>query len=160
MAHDVDHLARPVTALLRQLSSKAKRNVVVLDAILVLKLQDAKSSILNAEFYSFIALGAFGTLCMAWVGELEKFLPVPDELAREINDPIEIPSLEEMFKSWTPIFFALQSQFLPSLDGHLYNTCRLIEGAFLGVLSNKFKYKKTWAVGPLHLATVTSKKSC
>ncbi|KAH7537203.1 hypothetical protein FEM48_Zijuj03G0067400 [Ziziphus jujuba var. spinosa] len=147
-----EHLRQPVGALIHQLSSKAKRITIIHDALTSSAVQDA-ISITNAETYVFQPTPAFTVFCFSCAASSEKFLPIPSELAENIKHPIEIPSLEGAFSYETRDFITRQSQFMKLLSalGHLYNACRVIDGAFLDLLVEKRNDKRGWTIGPLHL---------
>ncbi|KAF3433710.1 hypothetical protein FNV43_RR24813 [Rhamnella rubrinervis] len=156
--HVVKHLRQPVSALLHNLSKKTKRIVVIHDVLTSSAVQDVPS-IPNAESYIFQAVTAFTVLGFVCNSSSQRFIPTPKELAHEIHNPIQIPSLEGLFSSETSNFFAMQTSFMRFASGHIYNSCRLIDGAFLDLLMkihNDYKDKKFWAVGPLH-QLITSK---
>ncbi|KAF3433709.1 hypothetical protein FNV43_RR24812 [Rhamnella rubrinervis] len=88
----LQHLHQPVSALLLDLSAKANRIVIVHDGFVSSAVQDVLS-IQNAESYIFqstTAFTVFGFNCA-------QFIPIPNELAHEIHNPIQIPSLEGTF---------------------------------------------------------------
>ncbi|XP_015877020.3 zeatin O-xylosyltransferase [Ziziphus jujuba] len=156
--HVTEHLRQPVGALIHQLSSKAKRIIIIHDVLTSSVVQDA-ISITNAETYFFQATTVFTVFCFSCAASSEKFLPIPSELAHEIKDPIEIPSTEGAFSYQTTNFLTRQTQFVKSLSalGTLYNACKVIDGAFLDLLVEKQNDKKGWPIGPLHQVTYNSK---
>ncbi|XP_062117769.1 zeatin O-glucosyltransferase-like [Humulus lupulus] len=139
------HLREPVTALLRSLSAKARRLVVVYDVLMSSVVQDVVS-LPNAECYSFHCVSVFLGLA----------------LSRKINIPIEdIPSMESCFPAFMRDFIASQQKFSVSdfKSGSIHNSCRAIEGSSIELLANdQIKLnRKIWAVGPFHQTTTDSK---
>ncbi|KAH7537206.1 hypothetical protein FEM48_Zijuj03G0067900 [Ziziphus jujuba var. spinosa] len=150
--HAVEQLREPVGDLLRDLSTKAERIIVIHDSISSSAVQDV-SSIKNAESYTFQATTAFSILCFVSLEFGSKFLPIPKEAEIVSSDnPIEIPSTEGAFSYETANFIANQQQFMRYAVGDLYNGCRLIDGAFLDhfVKNIQNNIKKAWSIGPLH----------
>ncbi|KAF3433711.1 hypothetical protein FNV43_RR24814 [Rhamnella rubrinervis] len=121
--HVVKHLRQPVSALLHNLSKKTKRIVVIHDILTSSAVQDVPS-IPNAESYIFQAATAFTILGFVCNSSSQRFIPIPNELAHEIHNPIQIPSLEGLFSSETTNFFATQAPFMQFAAGHIYNACR------------------------------------
>ncbi|KAF4346991.1 hypothetical protein G4B88_001081 [Cannabis sativa] len=148
-------IREPVAALLRSLSSNIKRLVVVHD-VLMTSIVNCVVSLPNVEAYSISCASVFSFFTNAFA-------------AMGRNDIIPIknyPPLESCYSSVFLDFIKTEMQEMKSQAGHLYNTCRAIEGTFLDHLVNglinvnqgdKKKNKKTWAVGPLHQMAISKK---
>ena len=138
-------LRQPVATLLRSLSPTAKRIVVIHDALMASVVQDIVS-LPNAEAY-FVNCGsvfAFFSLMCSALGRND-VVPVKD-----------LPSWESCIPSVVHDLVDCELQELKCQAGELYNSCRVIEGSFLDLISNETNLqrdKKTWAVGPLHETT-------
>ncbi|XP_062115193.1 zeatin O-glucosyltransferase-like [Humulus lupulus] len=141
------HLRQLVAALLRSLSAKARRLVVVYDVLMSSVVQDIVS-LPNAECYSFNVVSVFFNLA----------------LSRKINIPMEdIPSLESCFPAFMRDFATSQAKFSVTnfkSAGSIYNSCRAIEGSSIELLANgqSKSNQRIWAVGPLHQTTADSKE--
>ncbi|KAM4080146.1 hypothetical protein ACB094_09G169700 [Castanea mollissima] len=112
------HLRDPMASLLRELSSKATRIIVINDSLMGLVVQDLVT-IPNAESYTFYTL------------ELDPYSEITTK---------DLPSLEGCF---TTEFQKLSSRYL-------YNTCRVIEGAYMDLMEKIEGDKKHWAIGPFN----------
>lgn len=139
-------LRQPVSALLRQLSSKAKRLVIIHDALVCCAVEDA-SSLPNAEAYAFQNGCAFTLFSFSWEYRGKPPLGVPE--AEYIPD--QLPTVEASVDSESTDFFKYQYRLMGSKDGYLYNTCRLLDGTFLDLISKEANNKNVWGIGPLHL---------
>nr|GMC86080.1 zeatin O-xylosyltransferase-like [Ipomoea batatas] len=126
------HLRHPVAALLQQMSSKARRVVIVHDPSMSMVVQDA-ASISNAECYAFNCISVFTLLTMVCEG-LGK--PFPFQESAE-----GLPSLEGV----------TTNEYMRIREGDLHNTSRVIEGPFLDLLSSQEPSlnKRQWAIGPI-----------
>lgn len=107
--------------------------------------QDA-ASIPNAESYVFHCISAFTHFFSRWE-TMEK----PIQLKPELRELI-LPSIQGCYTSEMMNFLTFQLEFLKNRHGVIYNTCRLIEGAYIDLLSEKqiSGNQKQWAIGPLN----------
>lgn len=162
--HVTEHLRQPFFALLQQLSSKARRVVIIHDVLTSSAVQDARS-VANAESYTFNCASAFNIFSHYWE-EMGK----PSQIGgHEISIPINNLYLPSVLEGLTPESIRKMDheyQFLGSRSGELYNTSRSIEGNFLGLLSkltettiSNEKKINIWAMGPLNPVTISSKVS-
>lgn len=120
-------LREPVAEFLRELSSTARRVVVVHDCLMTAVIQDV-ASIPNAESYIFHCVSAFTNFTNAW-----------DAAGRPVLEDAEIPD------GIPPIFTNFSLEFLNFIGyqigcqkincGTLYNTSRAIEGAHLDLVA-------------------------
>nr|GLL24564.1 zeatin O-glucosyltransferase-like [Ipomoea trifida] len=136
------HLRHPVAALLQQMSSKARRVVIVHDPSMSMVVQDA-ASIANAECYAFNCISVFTLLTMVCEG-LGK--PFPFQESAE-----GLPSMEGVTTDEGWRFAAAQNEYMRIREGDLHNTSRVIEGPFLDLLSSQEPSlnKQQWAIGPI-----------
>ncbi|CBI29809.3 unnamed protein product, partial [Vitis vinifera] len=121
-------LRQPVAALLRELSPRARRIIVIHDSLMGSVIQDV-ASIRNAESYTFHSA---------------KFLE-------------DVPSLDGCFPLEFLNFIASQHQFKKLNSGNIYNTCKSMEGCYVDLLDGLEIYggkKKHWALGPFNPLTI------
>ncbi|KAK9671094.1 hypothetical protein RND81_12G006600 [Saponaria officinalis] len=138
-------LRQPMFQLLKELSSKYTRIVVIHDTLMAFAVQDVKL-IPNAEAFALHTVSAFTIFFYMWESLNEK----PFQL--DSNIPKYIPSNEGCFTPEFADFVAKQHKILNFESGRLYNTSRLIEGKYmdlLGELPVNLK-KRLFAVGPLN----------
>ncbi|XP_015081699.1 zeatin O-glucosyltransferase-like [Solanum pennellii] len=135
-------LREPFTSLLHEFSSKVKRIVVIHDPLMSSVVQDF-SSIPNAESYAFHCISAFTQFFSFWdaIGR-----PFPVE-----GMPKNIPSMEGCFSFEIMNFMAYQYEFMQYRTGDIFNSCRLIEGTYIDLLSKleMNANKKQWSIGPI-----------
>ncbi|XP_019162985.1 PREDICTED: zeatin O-glucosyltransferase-like [Ipomoea nil] len=136
------HLRHPVAALLQQMSSKARRVVIVHDPSMSMVVQDAVS-IANAECYAFNCISVFTLLIMVVEG-LGKPFPFQESAKG-------LPSIEGVTTDEGWRFAAAQYEYMRIREGDLHNTSRVIEGPFLDLLSSQEPSlnKRQWAIGPI-----------
>ncbi|KAL7583037.1 hypothetical protein Lser_V15G42590 [Lactuca serriola] len=138
------HLRRPVTELIRSLSSTTKRVVVVHDSLMLYVVQNVKS-IPNAVTYIFNPVSAFDTFWGAWERRSRPFPVDPGMLKR-------LPSSDGCF---SPEFIDFVNLQIIAQDGshvgELFDSSRVIEGEYLEYLEREEinGKKKFWAIGPL-----------
>ncbi|XP_059668395.1 zeatin O-glucosyltransferase-like [Cornus florida] len=148
-------LREPVRNLLRELSPKTRRIVVIHDSLMASVVQDV-ASIPNAESYNFHSVSAFALFCHCW-----ETLGRPFEV--EANILKDLPSNEGCFTAEFIKFISTQFDHIKISSGRLYNTCRVIESPYLDLLAKKVtNNNKQWALGPFNPVTAVShnKKSC
>nr|GMC90643.1 zeatin O-glucosyltransferase-like [Ipomoea batatas] len=137
------HLRHPVAALLQQMSSKARRVLIVHDPSMSIVVQDA-ASIANAECYALNCISVFTLLTMVCEG-LGK--PFPFQESAEGLPSIKGVTTDEGWR-----FATAQKEFMRIREGDLHNTSRVvIEGPFLDLLSSQEPSlnKQQWAIGPI-----------
>lgn len=149
-------LRDPVGKLLRALSGKNSRVVVIHDSLMGSVVQDT-ASIPNAESYIFHSVSAFTIFLFIWE-KMGKPFAVDADILRDL------PSLEGCFSPEFECFLKAQYDFLKFNSGRIYNTCRALEGPFLELLSREeiSGKKKQWAFGPFNpvqLSNGTSKST-
>ncbi|XP_055802329.1 zeatin O-glucosyltransferase-like [Solanum dulcamara] len=149
-------LRKPLSKLLRVLSSKAKRIVIIHDSLMGYVVQDFVH-LKNAEAYAFHSVSAFTLFLFIWENMGKPF----DIDANFLKD---VPSLEDCFSPEFEKFIKSQYDYMKFNSGRIYNTCRVIEGPFLDLLSKEqiSNNKKQWALGPFNPVLVQQygTKSC
>ncbi|KAK1425413.1 hypothetical protein QVD17_20765 [Tagetes erecta] len=141
------HLRHPTATLIRSLSEKHRRVVVIHDVLMSYVVQDVVS-IANAETYLFQPLSAFNSASSLWEKTGGSF-PEDFELMNMIpsKDGIASPEFLE--------FVELQKPCMGFYVGELYDSCRVVEGKFIEYLE-KVGQKKIWAVGPFNPVRIAS----
>ncbi|XVE61111.1 hypothetical protein DITRI_Ditri06bG0013500 [Diplodiscus trichospermus] len=147
------HLSKPVTELLRMLSSQARKVVVIHDSMMGSVVKEV-GSIPNAESYSFHTVSAFSHFFFVW-----ESMGKPEVNAKMPFDEGDIPSLEGCFTNDFMEFIALQYKYLNVNAGNIYNTSKVIEGAYLELLGVTMKGKQNWALGPFNPVRIAEKNS-
>lgn len=147
------HLRHPMDALVRELSSKARRVIVINDSMMAYVVQDVVS-IPNAESYTFHSVSAFAFFLYLW--EAMGKVRLPFEANGKI--PKDLPSLESCFTNEFLDFISLHCGFQKLSSGSLYNTCRIIEGPYLDLMEKIEGDKKHWAFGPFNPVTIPAEK--
>ncbi|KAG6690874.1 hypothetical protein I3842_10G034200 [Carya illinoinensis] len=147
------HLREPFAALLRELSSKARRVIVINDSMMAYVVQDV-INIPNAESYTFHSVSAFTCFLFLWDS-------MANILDSEVNAkiPIDNPSLDGCFTTEFLDFITSQHEFQKWNSGSLYNTCRVVEGAYVDLLEKIDGGKKHWAIGPFNPVRIPEKTS-
>ncbi|XP_050226864.1 zeatin O-glucosyltransferase-like [Mercurialis annua] len=128
------HLQDHVSALLRSLSCKASKVIVIHDSLMGSIIQEVRF-ISNAESYTFHSVSAF-TIFLFRLGKENKLIPK------------NIPSLDGCFTNEFLDFISCQYSYQDFSSGYIFNTCRLIEGDFMELLQNE--HKTYWALGPFN----------
>ncbi|KAK9289620.1 hypothetical protein L1049_007778 [Liquidambar formosana] len=146
-------LREPVAALLRALSSNARRVIVIHDSLMASVVQDV-ASIRNAESYTFHSVSAFALYLYMW-----EAMGKPFDIKAEIT-PKDLPSVESCFTAEFLNFIAFQYQFSKLNSGKLYNSCRSIEAPYIDSLGKEIfgASKKHWAIGPLNPVAIHENK--
>ncbi|GMY19053.1 zeatin o-glucosyltransferase [Fagus crenata] len=147
------HLRDPMAELLRELSSKAARIIVINDSMMASVVQDM-STIPNAESYTFHSVSAFAFFLYLWES-MGKTKPL--ETKSKIIIPKDLPSHEDCFTNEFLSFVGSQYEFQKLSSGCLYNTCRIIEGAYMDLME-KLENKKQWAIGPFNPVKIIAEK--
>ncbi|XWS43115.1 hypothetical protein CRYUN_Cryun16bG0074400 [Craigia yunnanensis] len=147
------HLRKPVSELLRMLSEQARKVIVIHDSMMGSIVQEV-GSIPNADSYVFHTVSAFTLFFYAWesMGKPEVNAEMPD-------DEGDIPSLEGCFTNDFLEFIAMQYRYLSFNAGNIYNTSKVIEGAYLELLGETMRGKQHWALGPFNPVRIAEKNS-
>nr|GMC88670.1 zeatin O-glucosyltransferase-like [Ipomoea batatas] len=142
-------LRDPLREFLSDLSKETRRVVVIYDNMMSWNVQDIPS-IPNAECYAFISVSAFSIYSFIW--EIMQKPPLPPE-AQSVKD---LPNLEACMAPEFWEFNKIQQQALRFDSGILYNTCRVIEGAFLDLVAKEpiIRTGQQWAIGPFNPVTL------
>lgn len=160
---EVCHLLRhPFSQLLRALSAKFRRIVVIYDSLMASVIQDVKS-IPNAECYTFHTSSAFTIFFTIWQSMVEK----PFQLGCD-DIPKHVPSSQGCYSPEFEKFLANEYKLLNVSSGRLYNTCRSLESKYMELLTKlpTNENKKLFAIGPLNplinncIASSRSKHEC
>ncbi|KAF5750233.1 zeatin O-glucosyltransferase-like [Tripterygium wilfordii] len=140
------NLIEPVSKLLRALSITSRRVIVIHDSLMASVVQEV-GVIPNAESYNFHSVSAFTIFLYIW----EQMEKKPIEYSNLLI-PEDIPSLEGCFSSEFVDFMKSQYKYHKNISGKVYNTCRVIEGAYMDLLERQSKDKgiKHWALGPFN----------
>ncbi|XP_055802710.1 zeatin O-glucosyltransferase-like [Solanum dulcamara] len=137
-------LRDPIALLLRDISSKSRRVVVVHDVLMSYNVQDV-CSLHNAESYIFNCVSVFFMYCSFIC--LPNGMPIPlDEHLLKKLPKLEADAPEEINK-----LVDFQLQYKDIRAGDLYNSNKVLEGTFLDLMG-KFastQNKKQWAIGPI-----------
>ncbi|KAM3691107.1 hypothetical protein ACB098_09G172800 [Castanea mollissima] len=139
------HLREPMASLLRELSSKATRIIVINDSLMCSVVQDLVT-IPNAESYTFHSVSAFACFFNMWEA-MGKALEL-DLYSKIITK--DLPFLEGCLTTEFMNFIDSQVKFQKLSSGYLYNTCRVIEGPYMDLLEKIEGDKKHWAIGPFN----------
>ncbi|KAF3441985.1 hypothetical protein FNV43_RR15901 [Rhamnella rubrinervis] len=152
------HLRKPFAALIRQLSSKARRVVVIHDSLMASVVQDVASIADNAESYIFHSVSAFTIFLYFW-DSMRKSEAAGINAGSINHIPYdEIPSLEGCFSHEFLDFIASQYDYQKFKSGSVFNTSRVIEKPFMDLLDNIRLKKKNWAIGPFNPVPLMDKK--
>ncbi|KAJ9184833.1 hypothetical protein P3X46_004520 [Hevea brasiliensis] len=156
--HASSHLREPVSVLLRSLSSKARKVIVIHDSLMASVIQEVQL-ISNAESYNFHSVSAF-TMCLYQRERMGRH-----NIHENGVIPEEIPTLEGCFTDEFSDFIDSQYQFHKLDSGRVYNTCRLIEGAFMDLVEKEqiettegSTKKKHWALGPFNPVIIPAER--
>ncbi|KAK7844488.1 zeatin o-glucosyltransferase [Quercus suber] len=120
------HLRDPMASLLRELSSKATRIIVINDSMMASVVQDLVT-IPNAESYTFHSVSAFTYFFNGQPLELETNAKLV---------PKGLHPLKVVYKRLHKLLISLQIEFQKLSSGVLYNTCRVIEGTYMDLNGN------------------------
>ncbi|KAG5242636.1 hypothetical protein OIU78_003598 [Salix suchowensis] len=143
------HLAAPVSKLLRALSCKARKVIVIHDSLMGSVIQEARL-LPNVESYIFRSVSAFLVSLNAW--GLEGKIAEDNEFF-----PRDIPSLEGCYTAEFSDFVASQFNNNQKVNsGCVYNTCKMVEGAYMDFLDRQTAKEgiKHWALGPFNPVTI------
>ncbi|KAJ0100454.1 hypothetical protein Patl1_20462 [Pistacia atlantica] len=146
-------LGHPLAQLLVKLSSTARKVIVIHDSLMGSVLIQEVRVIPNVESYCFHSVSAFSIYLYIW-----------ESMGNSIdaNDviPKDIPSLEDCFTKEFLDSISSEYDYRKFNSGNVYNTCRVIESAYMDLLdretmSNKIK---NWALGPFNPVTIVPQK--
>ncbi|XP_074292691.1 zeatin O-glucosyltransferase-like [Silene latifolia] len=148
--HIPTHLRKPVSELLEQLSAKYRRVIVVHDCLMASVVQDVKL-IPKTESFQFYPLSGFNRFIDFWenIPESDK----PFQIDQSITIPRCIPSTEGTVTPEILRFVINQSKFWGTESGRIYNTSRVIEGAYVELsekLSGNNAETKHFVLGPFN----------
>lgn len=132
----------PIGTLIKDLSFKASRIVIIHDRLTAETVQDAVL-IPNAESYAFNCLSAFNLFLILWEITGKKFEVGEEELEN-------LPSAKEFYPEGTLRFIASKTEYLKHRAGDIDNTIRGIEGTYIDLLAREEirGNKKQWAIRP------------
>ncbi|XP_055824143.1 zeatin O-glucosyltransferase-like [Solanum dulcamara] len=136
----------PIASFLRDISSKARRVVVIHDLLMSYNVQDI-SSIPNGESYVFHCLPIFDMYCSHYAAVAGLPIPLEEEILKKLpsNDGCYNPE-DVMHHS------KYLSQCMGMNAGDIFNTSQVIEGtAFIDSMAHIacMQNKKLWALGPI-----------
>ncbi|KAF8043941.1 hypothetical protein BT93_A2042 [Corymbia citriodora subsp. variegata] len=154
-------LRGPVTSVIRSLSSKSRRVIVVHDSMMASVVQDA-ASVPNAETYTFRSVSAFALYWYALEVTGMALLPEEDVDITELSSSKGFPTLLDVFTDEFLRFMASQHEFTKVSSGSIYNTCRVVEGRYIDLFASATANStatKHWAIGPFNQVKVPEKKS-
>ncbi|XP_031270539.1 zeatin O-glucosyltransferase-like [Pistacia vera] len=138
------HLRQPLSQLLRNLSSRVRKVIVIHDSMMGSVIQEVRL-IPNIESYSFHSVSAFTV-----------YLYILETMGNSIeaNDvfPKDIPSLEDCFTKEFLDSVASEYDYQKFNSGNVYNSCRVLEDAYLDLLDRATMESKikNWALGPFN----------
>nr|UXB92761.1 glycosyltransferase [Helleborus thibetanus] len=145
------HIREPLGVLLRELSSSARRVVVVHDSLVGFAAEEA-SFVSNAEAYGFIPCSAFSLLHAIWgfIGESER-----EEVSKLPKDILRV-TFEDTHPDGFYEFSIRNSQYMRFTSGDILDTCDAIDRTFIDALAAAGFAKKNWAIGPFNPVAVES----
>ncbi|KAK4485460.1 hypothetical protein RD792_008101 [Penstemon davidsonii] len=135
------NLRHPITTLLQELSTKARRVVIIHDRLMAEAVEDAVL-IPNVECYAYNCLSAFNLFYILW-----ESLGKPIDVGEEIN---KLPSVKEFFPEEVLEFIVSKPENFKRRAGDIHNTSRLIEGNYIELLEREEINGniKQWAITP------------
>ncbi|XP_015167613.1 zeatin O-glucosyltransferase-like [Solanum tuberosum] len=136
-------LREPIASFLRDISSKARRVIVVHDPLMSYNVQDV-SSLPNVESYVFNCISVFTSF--HWLS-----LSGGISIQHEENLLKKVPSLEGIMADEARDFSTYQHQYMAIRSGDIHNTSKVNEGKLLDLLEQAETNlnKKQWAIGPV-----------
>lgn len=132
---------QPIGKLVKDLSLKASRIVIIYDRLVAEAVQDA-ALIPNAESYAFNCLSTFNLFLVLWEITGKKF-----EVGEELEN---LPSVKGVYPEGTLHFIASKTEYFKYSAGDIDNTSRVIEGTYIDLLAREGirGNKKQWAISP------------
>ncbi|KAJ0042359.1 hypothetical protein Pint_17846 [Pistacia integerrima] len=123
-------LGHPLAQLLVQLSSTARKVIVIHDSLMGSVLIQEVRVIPNVESYCFHSVSAFSIYLYIWES-MGKSIDVNDAI------PKDIPSLEDCFTKEFLDSISSEYDYRKFNSGNVYNTCRVIESAYMDLLDRE-----------------------
>ncbi|KAL5550306.1 hypothetical protein UlMin_000482 [Ulmus minor] len=152
---DIFYSSDYLTSFLNQLSSKARRLIVIYDSAMT-PVVHGVSPISNAEFYSFSTGSAYVILLFIWEQMGKPSLGIDVNMIA----PEELPPAEESFdKAFIDYFGPIVELLEKVKSGNLFNTTRVMEGVYMDILDKISPDKKNYAIGPLNPLTFLEQKA-
>ncbi|KAF3614855.1 Zeatin O-xylosyltransferase [Capsicum annuum] len=135
-------MREPIASFLRDISSKARRVVVVHDTLMSYNVQ-VVSSLHNVESYMFNCTSVFTMYCI-----MSLSMGISVQLDQELLKML--PSLEGAMTDQLKNFGTSQIPYKDIRSGDIHNTSKVIEGEFLDLFAQvaSKQEKKQWAIGP------------
>ncbi|GMY18670.1 zeatin O-glucosyltransferase-like [Fagus crenata] len=133
-------------------SSKAARIIVINDSMMAWGSKTWAQSQTPSHTLSTVSPFAFFLYLWESMGKTK-----PLETKSKIIIPKDLPSHEDCFTNEFLSFVGSQCEFQKLSSGCLYNTCRIIEGAYMDLME-KLENKKQWAIGPFNPVKIAEKK--
>ncbi|KAL6530483.1 hypothetical protein OROMI_028372 [Orobanche minor] len=134
-------LRRPIGALVREMSTKTRKIVVIYDRFIAEAVSDAVS-IPNVESYAFNCVSGFNLFYILWQVIGKPFdLGGPDE---------KLFSFKDFYPEETMKFMASRPEHFSNRAGDIHNTIRCVEGKYVDLLARREIGGKTqqWAISP------------
>ncbi|KAK4412927.1 Zeatin O-glucosyltransferase [Sesamum alatum] len=141
-------LREPILGLVEELSLKTRRVVIIYDRMVFEAVRDAVS-VQNVESYAFNCVSAFNLFFVLWEAMGKPF---------EVEGPLKDPPPVGEFMPEGVIQFIVSSMF-KGRAGDIHNTCRLIDGTYIDLLSREEisgSTKPQWAIRPTLQADSTA----
>ncbi|KAH0735849.1 hypothetical protein KY285_011556 [Solanum tuberosum] len=146
-------LIEPIRRTCIDISTYAKRLVIIHDSIMMEHIRDVHSLIPNVKSYMFHAISAFARYSM--LRQSIDHLVVDDDdddddhekMIKQMHD--EFPLLESYCGPYAAALIRKEHEWKLN-SGEIMNSCREVESKYLDLLAHT-KDKQYWAVGPLHM---------
>nr|UHH90516.1 UDP-glycosyltransferase [Nicotiana benthamiana]UXR81506.1 UDP-Glycosyltransferase superfamily protein [Nicotiana benthamiana] len=137
------NMREPIASFFHDISSKARRVVVVHDTLMSYNVQDV-SSLPNAESYIFNCISVFTLYSLICLSS-RMSIQLEEELLKKL------PSLDGIMTDEIRERGASQTPYMDIRSGDIHNTSKLMEGKFLDLLVEvtSTQNKKQWAIGPV-----------
>ncbi|PON57035.1 UDP-glucuronosyl/UDP-glucosyltransferase [Trema orientale] len=151
------HLSEPLGDLVRKLSSKTRRVIVIHDSVMASAVRDVVS-MPNTEIYTFHTVSAFTIFLYFW----ETMRRVPSlELVEAKNRciPVEVPAIRECFPTEFYDFVEEQYEFQNINSGNIFNSIRIVEKPYMDLMDKILEGKRNWAIGPFNPVSFSEDKT-
>ncbi|XP_058212188.1 zeatin O-xylosyltransferase-like [Rhododendron vialii] len=135
-------LRQPMAALLQNISATARKVIVIHDFMMAYVVQDI-ANFPNAKSYTFTPTCSFSSFFDGWQMMGKPLLEKPP--------PKGLPSIEGCYPTELLNLVARQIDFLKFTTGHIYNSCKSIEGTYIDLIAKDEFNKLVWSIGPLNL---------
>ncbi|KAM3235144.1 hypothetical protein P3L10_015180 [Capsicum annuum] len=133
-------LRESISSFLRDISTKARRVVVVHDSLMSYNVLDV-TSLHNAESYIFNCISVFTLYC---------FMSLSMGISVQLDEELlkKLPSLEGIVTDKIKNLGASHSRYMDIRSGDIHNTSKVIEGEFLDLLAQiaSKQEKKQWNI--------------